>query len=133
MIETGMVTEVSADTVVIALRETGACFGCTNRECRSNRRLLTVANPRRIPLKAGQEVQAEISAASGLMQALAVLLPPALGFIAGYIGTGLLFPPARGESAQAAGGVAGLFLTALAVYFIRKRLPPKHSGVLYYK
>jgi sigma-E factor negative regulatory protein RseC len=127
-----MVTEVSADTVVIALKETGACFGCTNQECRSNRRVLTVANPRRIPLKAGQEVQAEISASSSLMQALAVLLPPALGFIAGYIGTGLLFSPAR-ESAQAAGGAAGLFLTALAVYFIRKRLPPKHSGVLYYK
>jgi sigma-E factor negative regulatory protein RseC len=133
VIETGIVTEVSADTVVIALKESGACFGCANQDCRSNRRVLTVENPRRIPLKPGQEVRAEISASSSLKQALGALLPPALGFIAGYIGTGLLFPAARGEPAQAAGGAALLFLTALAVYFIRKHLPPKHSGVLYYK
>jgi sigma-E factor negative regulatory protein RseC len=133
MIEAGIVVESAADTVVIALKESGACFGCTNQECRSNRRLLTVKNPRRIPLRAGQEVQAEISAASSLREAAAALLPPALGFIAGYIGLGLLLPPARGSPAQAAAGAAGLFLTALGVYFFRKRLPPKHSGVLYYR
>jgi sigma-E factor negative regulatory protein RseC len=133
VIETGIVAEVSADTVVIALKESGACFGCANQDCRSNRRVLTVENPRRIPLKLGQEVRAEISASSSLKQALGALLPPALGFIAGYIGTGLFFPPARGEPVQAVGGAVLLFLTALAVYFIRKRLPPKHSGVLYYK
>jgi positive regulator of sigma E activity len=132
MIETGRVLSASADTVVIALTESGACFGCANRECRSTRRVLTVGNPRRVPLEAGQEVRAEISAASGLREALAALLPPALGFAAGYTGTALLVPAVRGSPAQAAAGAAGLFLTALGVYFIRKRLPPKHSGVLYY-
>jgi hypothetical protein len=56
-------------------------------------------------------------------QAAAALLPPALGFAAGFGLTGLFFP-LSGEGARAAGGTVFMFLSALGVYLFR-RFPPE--------
>jgi hypothetical protein len=64
------------------------------------------------------------TAAPALKEGLAALLPLPLGFITGYVITGLAFPSVS-EPSQAAGGVLLLFAAAFAVYFIRRRFPPK--------
>jgi hypothetical protein len=51
-------------------------------------------------------------------QGAAALLPPALGFTAGFALTGLFFPLSGGEF-RAAMGAALMFLSALIVYFFR--------------
>jgi hypothetical protein len=51
-----------------------------------------------------------------LLQGAAALLPPALGFAAGFTLTDLLFPLA-GEGLRAAAGVVFMFLFAFGVYF----------------
>jgi hypothetical protein len=61
-----------------------------------------------------------------LFQGAAALLPPALGFAAGFALTGLLFP-LSGEGLRAAAGAALMFLCAAGVYLFR-RPPPAESS-----
>jgi hypothetical protein len=93
-----------------------------NQECKATGGIsYTAANPRRLPLTVGQTVETESPAP--LNQTLGTLLPPALGFIAGYVLTGLCFPNA-GDPAKAAAGVLLMFLAGAIRFLIRKRLGP---------
>jgi sigma-E factor negative regulatory protein RseC len=94
-----------------------------NRECKAKTLSYHAENIAGLALQPGQLVETE-AAASALKQGLAVLLPPSLGFIAGYVLTGIIFPT-TGDPARAAAGVLLLFATAFAIYFIRRRFPPK--------
>jgi sigma-E factor negative regulatory protein RseC len=94
-----------------------------NQECTVKELAYDAENPTGLNLMPGQLVETE-AVASAITQGLAVLLPPILGFIAGYVLTGVLFP-AAGDPARAAAGVLLLFATAFTLYFIRRRFPPK--------
>ncbi|MDR0642981.1 MAG: hypothetical protein LBG07_11040 [Treponema sp.] len=61
-----------------------------------------------------------------LLQGTAVLLPPVLGFAAGFTLTDLLFP-LSGEALRAAAGAALMFLFAFGVYLFRRRSPSESS------
>jgi sigma-E factor negative regulatory protein RseC len=55
-------------------------------------------------------------------QGAAALLPPVLGFAAGFTLTGLFFPLA-GEGQRIAAGAALMFLLALGIYLFRRPSP----------
>jgi sigma-E factor negative regulatory protein RseC len=123
MIERGRIREIRGNTLAITRENSAACFGCMDRKCKAKELSYDAENSAGLALRPGQLVETE-TAASALKQGLGALLPPLLGFIAGYVITGLVFPPAS-EPSQAAGGVLFLFAAAFAVYFIRRRFPPK--------
>jgi sigma-E factor negative regulatory protein RseC len=102
----------------------GACFGCMNKECGGTPRLFRAENPRGLPLSPGQAAEAELIPPSLIMEALTILLPPILAFMAGYVLTGILVP-AGGEASRAAAGVLSLLGTAFLLYRIRRRFPPR--------
>jgi len=83
-----------------------ACFGCMKKEC-----------------KAHEKITAKDPLSSVLRQALAALVPPALGFAAGFFLIRRFFPEAS-EGACAAAGVVLLFVSAFVVYAVRKRKSP---------
>jgi sigma-E factor negative regulatory protein RseC len=119
---TGRVQAVSGKTVIIGADESAACFGCMNRECRARGRFYTAENPRALPLAPGQLVETGNSRRALLFQALAVLLPPVLGFAAGFAAADAL---TANEALSIRGGFMGLLFTALAVYLFRRYFPPK--------
>jgi sigma-E factor negative regulatory protein RseC len=123
MIETGKITEIRGTALTIARESDVDCFGCPDRECKARSFSYTAENTGGLSLSPGQLVETE-TAASPLKQGLGALLPPALGFIAGYGGAGLAFP-AAGEPPRAAAGALLLFAVAGALYLIRRRRPPK--------
>ncbi|MDR2758794.1 MAG: SoxR reducing system RseC family protein [Spirochaetaceae bacterium] len=146
MIETGRVKEISGDLVVLSPDRPGACLGCgqgcpRDRACgfsgagskqggRSNQGLLTALNRKKLPLVPGQRVAVEFSPGSTLVQTLTALLPPFLGFIAGYALGALVLSP-ENQALRAAIGGAGLFFSAGIVCFIRKYLPPGKPTIVY--
>jgi len=126
MTETGKIREIYGKTVIIKPDSLDACFGCMKEECRScgssNTGGIIAENPLSLSLKAGQTVEVSAPAASVFRQALAALVPPALGFAGGFFLTRLFLPKA-GEGACAAAGVIFLFAVAFIVYAVRKRKP----------
>lgn len=126
MIETGTIREIKENLVIVAPVRTTACAGCSNQECRADSGFIIAENPRALSLKTGQTVEVSTPAVSILGQALVSLLPPALGFVAGYVFLRLLFPH-TGEGAAAALGVVFLFAAAFIVYSIRRRRPGRTS------
>jgi hypothetical protein len=74
------------------------------------------------PMGAGGPIGGGVPRRLLLLQGAAALLPPALGFAAGFILTGLLFP-LSGEGLRAAAGAALMFLCALGVYLVRRPSP----------
>ena len=124
MTEKGMVRELKGSHVIVAPDTSALCFGCMSQECKhhSGGVLITAENPQSLPLKPGQIVEVEAPGASILKQAMKALLPPALGFAAGYLLARHLFP-AAGEGAAAGLGVVFLFAVAFIVYRIRKKFP----------
>jgi hypothetical protein len=96
-----------------------ACSGCIKKKygaCGG----IAAENPLSITLEAGQTVKANAPGTSIFRQALAALLPPALGFTGGFFLTRFLIPEA-GEAACAATGVIFLFASAFIVYSAKKR------------
>ena len=122
MTERGRITEIGEEYVVIAADKSAACFGCLNMECKSNGGFIKAGNPASLPLKTGQMVEVKAPVRAILLQALAALLPPILGFTAGYAFAPLLFP-AAGRGAAAAMGLFFLFTPAFIIYRIRKKYP----------
>lgn len=118
----GKVYDIHEDTLTISLGEQFDCFGCMHQECKDRQQLVTAKNPLGLPLSIGQTVEIETPKALLLIQALQVLLPPLLGFIGGFLFTGILFP-LSGDPPKALGGLIGLFLAATLTYGIRKRFP----------
>jgi sigma-E factor negative regulatory protein RseC len=92
------------------------------QECKTRTRFLKANNPFHFPLAIGQAVKIETPKATLLGQGFTALFPPMVGFIAGFMLTGLLVP-ASGDPARAAGGVLGLFILAYLTYLIRKKHP----------
>jgi len=121
MTETGKIREINGKTVIIKPDLSGACFGCMKEECRACSGI-TAENPLSLSLKAGQTVEVSAPAASVFRQALAALIPPALGFAAGFLFT-RFFLPGASEGAAAGMGVIFLFAAAFIVYTVRKRKP----------
>ncbi|MFP3089760.1 SoxR reducing system RseC family protein [Treponema sp. TIM-1] len=148
MTETGLVREISGDLVVLSLDQPGSCAGCghgrsrdmtcgfsgagSKQGCPPNQRLVIALNRKKLPLVPGQRVAVEFPSGSTLVQALTALLPPFLGFVAGYALGGLVLSP-ENQALRAATGGGGLFFFAGIVYFIRKYLPPGKPTVVYYK
>ena len=126
MTETGTVREIKENLVVIAPDRSAACFGCMNLECKSGGGFITAENPKALPLKTGQMVEVAAPGAGIFRQALTAFLPPALGFVAGYTLSRLLFPKA-GEGLFAFIGAAFLFIAAFIVYWARKKFPAKRE------
>jgi sigma-E factor negative regulatory protein RseC len=123
MTETGKIKEIEGTTLTIDREDDTACFGCLDKECKARAFSYNAENTSGLLLRPGQLVETE-TAASPLKQGLAALLPPPLGFIAGYVATGLAFP-ASGEPLRAATGALALFAAAGTLYLIRRRRPPK--------
>jgi sigma-E factor negative regulatory protein RseC len=131
MRETAAVVSVTGALAAVRL-ETGvpeACFGCMNRECKAagdkaSRNQITAANPFGLPLEPGQAVEIETASSSAVVQAFSALLPPLLGFMAGFFLAVRLFP-ALGDPARSACGAALMLLSALGVYRYRRRNPVK--------
>jgi positive regulator of sigma E activity len=88
-----------------------------NRECRTG--LSRIKNPGALP---GQAPETGTPCRVLLSQALPVLLPPVLGFFAGFVLLGAL---TGRESLGILGGFTGCFLAALGVYLLRRGSPQK--------
>ncbi|MDR2631147.1 MAG: SoxR reducing system RseC family protein [Spirochaetaceae bacterium] len=146
MTETGWVREISGDLVTLRLDRSRACSGCgyggcrpgapgsgtgANEECPPNHGMVTAVNRKKLPLLPGQRVAVEFPRGDAPVQAVTALLPPLLGFIAGYVLGGMALSPENQDLRAAAGG-AGLFISAGLVYLIRKYLPPRKPTVIYY-
>jgi sigma-E factor negative regulatory protein RseC len=123
MTETGKIKEIRGTTLTIDRENDAACFGCLDKECKARAFSYNAENTAGLSLRPGQLVETE-TAASPVKQGLGALLPPALGFIAGYAATGLAFP-AAGEPPRAAAGALLFFAVAGALYLIRRRHPPR--------
>jgi sigma-E factor negative regulatory protein RseC len=123
MTETGKIREIRGSTVYIARESDAACFGCMDRECKARSFSYSAENTPGLPLKPGQLVETK-TAGSSLRQSLAALIPPPLGFVAGYLATGLVFP-GSGEPPRAAGGALLFFAAAAVFYLFRRRYPPR--------
>ena len=122
--EKGKVLELKGNHANVLPDKSAACFGCMNIECKAGG-LITAYNSLALPLETGQTVELESPPGSSLFrQAVTAFLPPALGFVAGFALTRLLFPMA-GEAAAASMGVVFLFVAAFVVYWIRKKYPVK--------
>ena len=124
MTETGIIREIQGNLLIIGPDRGIACFGCLNMECKADGGFITAENPEAFPLETGQMVELSAPGISLLGQALASLLPPVLGFIAGYAIARLLFPGA-GEGAFAGAGVILLFACAFIVFRVRAKFPAK--------
>ena len=127
MTETGKVLEINGKTVSIKLDSErpdlpDACFGCMKEECKTCVSIIA-ENPLSLSLKAGQTVEVSAQGTAIFRQALEALVPPALGFVAGFF-LARFFIPEASEGAWAASGVIFLFASAFIVYDVRKRRPP---------
>jgi sigma-E factor negative regulatory protein RseC len=83
-----------------------------------------VGNRDGLDLVHGQRVETGSAPRSLFAQGAAALIPPLLGFIAGFFLSGKIFP-LSGEGLRAACGVLLLFAAAFGFYFFRRRFPPK--------
>jgi sigma-E factor negative regulatory protein RseC len=123
MTETGKIKEIRGSSLLIDRESDINCFGCMDKECKARAFSYSAENTAGLPLKPGQVVETETTA-SPLKQGLGALLPPMLGFVAGYAATGLAIP-AAGEPLRAAVGALLLFAVAGALYAVRRRHPPR--------
>jgi sigma-E factor negative regulatory protein RseC len=123
MTETGKSREIRGSTVYIARENDVACIVCLDKECKARSFSYDAENTPGLSLRPGQLVETR-TVASTLRQSLAALLPPPLGFIAGYAATGLAFP-GSGEPPRAAGGALLFFAAAAVFYLFRRRYPPR--------
>jgi sigma-E factor negative regulatory protein RseC len=122
---TGKVRSVSGKMVVIDPERPAGCFGCLSQECAEGFAPVTVENSAGLDLVPGQLVETGSGPRVLLRQGAAALIPPLLGFIAGFFLAGIIFPQSA-DALRAACGVLLLFAAALGFYFFRRRFPPKN-------
>ena len=129
MTETGKVREINGKTIIIKPDLGDICFGCIKEECAAcggsnaggiNTVSIIAENSLSLSLKTGQAVEVRALRASIFRQAMATLIPPALGFAVGFFLTRSFLPEAS-EGACAGMGVILLFVAAFIVYTARKR------------
>jgi sigma-E factor negative regulatory protein RseC len=123
MTETGKIRKIRGATVYIARESDAACMACADQACKAKSFSYDAENTPGLPLKPGQLVETK-TVNSTLRQSLAALLPPPLGFVAGYAATALAFP-GSGDPPRAAGGVLLFFAFAAVFYLFRRRYPPR--------
>jgi sigma-E factor negative regulatory protein RseC len=121
---TGKVLSISGKMAVIEPDKPAGCFGCVNQEC-GGFTPITVENRDNLDLVPGQLVETGSKCRTLLRQGAAALIPPLLGFTAGFFLAGILFPQS-GDGLRAACGALLLFAAALGVYFFRRQFPPKN-------
>jgi positive regulator of sigma E activity len=117
----GKIYSMEGSSVFIAGERTD-CFGCV--KCHGKPKLIAVENRMGLDLSLGQIVETAITKKSLLKQIFSALLPPFLGFTAGFLLIRHIFPTPE-DAAQAAAGAAGLFAAGFITYLVRKRLPVK--------
>ena len=125
--ESGRIREIRGNLAIVVPNKSAACFGCLNQECRSGGGQISAENSLNLPLSAGQVVEVSAPGAAVASQALAVVLPPIIGFAAGFSLVRLAFPVA-GEAVAAFAGLALFFGAAIIINKIRKGKP---AGFLY--
>jgi sigma-E factor negative regulatory protein RseC len=127
MINTGRIVKIRGKEVDILpslCLESGACFGCMAEECKRRPHLITALNSPGLPLAIGQVVETEAADSPLGIQLAQALLPPPLGFIAGFFLTRLVFP-SSGEAARAFAGMACMILACALFYLYRRFKPAK--------
>jgi sigma-E factor negative regulatory protein RseC len=125
---TGKVRSVSGKMVVIDPERPAGCFGCMYQECKSLAPV-TAENRDGLDLFPGLLVETFSSPQALFRQGAAALIPPLLGFIAGFFLAGIIFPQSA-DGLRAACGVFLLFAAALGFYFFQRRFPARHTGVV---
>jgi hypothetical protein len=127
MINSGRVVKVrgkEADIQPFSRPEPGLCFGCMAEECKKRPHLITALNAPGLPLTIGQPVEIETADAPLGAQLVQALLPPPLGFTAGFFLTRLFFP-SSGEAAAAFAGMVSMILACALFYLYRRAKPAK--------
>ncbi|MDR2094782.1 MAG: SoxR reducing system RseC family protein [Treponema sp.] len=124
MKETVRVCKVSGNTLTLMQKDTTACFGCMNTECKKVRNFFTLENSSGRILRPGDSVEINLSPRAFAVQTLSALLPPVLGFTAAYVLSAYTFP-GLGEAARTALGAVAMFAAALGFYAFRRRFPAK--------
>ena len=118
MTETGRIREIRGNLAIVIPDIDASCSGCMNIECKAGSRSFSAENPHALPLEPGQVVEISAPGISLMGQVFMAFMPLALGFIAGFFLTRLLFPEA-GEGAFAGTGVVFLFAAAFIVSRVR--------------
>ncbi|GHT64064.1 hypothetical protein FACS1894110_03010 [Spirochaetia bacterium] len=120
----GKVLSISGKMAVIEPDKPAGCFGCMHQECAKGFAPITAENSDNLDLAPGRLVETGSGNRTLLRQGAAALSPPLLGFIAGFLLSGIFFPQSA-DGLRAACGAFLLFAAALGFYFFRKRFPPK--------
>jgi sigma-E factor negative regulatory protein RseC len=118
------VCKVFGAALTFIKEDAGVCFGCMNMQCKKERGFFTSENCLPLILHPEDSVEINLSRKTLAVQGLSALLPPVLGFIAGYVLAVYIFP-APGEAARAAFGAVLMIAAASAVYVYRRRFPAK--------
>jgi len=120
---TGTIVAISNDVVTFSQGiGSEVCFGCMEQECKGHVRHFIAKNSLGLSLNVGQVVEVEVPKTMLISQGLQVLLPPIIGFFAGFILTGIIFINS-GEPARAMGGVVMFLFTGYVIYLVRKKIP----------
>ncbi len=119
MREIARVEKIEGENITIRGGQFNACIGCVNQECQADCKRFIAINRLGLDLKLGQRVELEVPIAAAAAQAALVFLPPLFGFAAFYTAVSVFFP-VSGEPARAMGGVFGMALGFLAVFFLRR-------------
>ncbi|MDR3248112.1 MAG: SoxR reducing system RseC family protein [Treponema sp.] len=122
MIELAQVQAVLDRRITVQKNIGAGCFGCMNRECRTNRGFVAVENPEDLPVQVGQMVKVEYPPAKARLVQGSVALSPVLLFIAGYFVGGLAGLP---EGPRIGGAFLALILSALILLGFRRKHPPQ--------
>jgi sigma-E factor negative regulatory protein RseC len=121
----GKIRSVSGKMVVIEPDRPAGCFGCMRQDCAKGLAPITAENRDNLDLAPGLLVETGSSSRTLLQQCAAALSPPLLGFAAGFLLSGIIFPQS-GDALRAACGALLLFAAALGFYFFRRQYPPKN-------
>jgi positive regulator of sigma E activity len=117
----GIIYNIEGKTVFIMPEQSG-CFGCLAQECSRQPHLIAARNRTRWKLFPGQIVETETAKKSLVKQICSSLLPLLIGFITGYMISGI-FLHVSGDNTRMAAGVVGLFIAGFVMYALRKRFP----------
>jgi sigma-E factor negative regulatory protein RseC len=120
----GRVLSISGDRITVKRGVADCCSGCKTRNCGGDTGLFIAENRTGLPLRPGLLVETEFRPGSAIAEGAALLLPPGLGFIAGFLVSGLIFPDLA-DAPRAFLGLIVLFGTAFVLFLVRRRFPSR--------
>lgn len=110
MTEIGIVKTIDGELVQVAFGDgCQSCEKCGSCLSTSKPRQLTVANPRHLPLEAGDRIEFSVSPGKAVRAAFLLLVLPVLLFFPFYYGAAALIPRG-GEGPSVAVGLGGVAL-----------------------